>query len=157
EAEAGFRKALAIRCKGPGEQHSDTVHFYTSLANFQHSQEKYTEAEKLAVKAAHIFDRTRLQVAATGLERSVITSERCPLPLLAALLARNGKPEDAWQRLEESLGRGTGDDLAARLKRPAAERQRQTQILARLRHLEEQLQKLTARKEQRDRLLAEQL
>jgi hypothetical protein len=163
-AEAGCGKALAILRKVLGEQHPDTATSYYNLATNQQAQGKYARAEELATRAADIFGRTRLRLAATGLERASFTGKRSPLPLLAALLARNGKPALAWQRLEESLGRGTGDDLAARRKRPAAERQRQSLLLARLRLLEAQLHKLAAVKEptqeqnkQRQRLLAEVL
>src|SRR5262249_417475 len=62
------------------------------------------------------------------------------------------------------LGRGTGDDLAARLRRPAVERQRQTQLQAQLRLLQTRLEKLAVaralsptQKQQRERLLDEQL
>ena len=49
-----------------------------------------------------------------------------------AVLARNGKPALAWQRYEESLARGTWDDLSARLRRPAAEQAKQAALTARL-------------------------
>ncbi len=118
----------------------------------------------MTAKAASIFARIRPWLAATGLDRAAVTGQRSPLPLLAALQARNGKPALAWQSLEESLGRGTGDDLAARLKRPAPERQRQAQFLAGLRSAEARLQglaavkKLSAAQEAlRGRLLDEQL
>jgi Tfp pilus assembly protein PilF len=164
EAEAGFRKALSICLEVYGEDHLDTAIVYHGLAANQHARGKYAEAEQLATKAAAVFARTRQQFAATGLDRATITTHRSPLSLLAILLARNGKPAGAWQRFEESLGRGTGDDLAARLKRPAAERQRQAELLARLGLLDAQLQKLAAirnptaeHQKQRQRLLAAQL
>jgi hypothetical protein len=56
--------------------------------------------------------------------------------LLVVVLIRNGKPELAWQRFQEGLGRGSGDELAARLKRSPNERQRQTELLAQLDHLD---------------------
>jgi hypothetical protein len=43
------------------------------------------------------------------LQRAIFTSERSPLPALAAILARNGKLGDAWQRFEESLARPSAD------------------------------------------------
>ena len=44
------------------------------------------------------------------------------------MLARNGKLGEAWQRFEESLARGTWDDLSARLRRPQAEQDKQAHL-----------------------------
>ena len=41
-------------------------------------------------------------------------------PRLAAVLARLGQPAEAWQPLEEDLGRGLLDELAARQDRRLA-------------------------------------
>ncbi len=164
EAEETLRQALASNRKTVGEEHPRTFRNYYHLALNQRARGKYADAEELATKASDLFTRIRLRIAATGLARAAVTSQRSPLPLLAALLARNGKYAAAWQRLEESLGRGTGDDLAARLKRPAAERQRQAELVAQLRLLDAQLQRLAgirkptaAHKEQREQLLLRQL
>jgi CHAT domain-containing protein len=56
---------------------------------------------------------------------------------LAAVLARLGQPSDAWQALEEDLGRGLLDELAARQDRRLAPEER-----ARLRELTAQLERL---------------
>ena len=160
EAEKGYRKALAIRCKVLGEEHPDTALSYNNLALNQYRQGKYATAEEMATKAADVFARIRLDIADTGLGRATITGERSPLFLLTALVARNGKPAEAWRRFEQSLGRGVGDDLATRLKRPASERQRQSQLLARRRLLEARVEKqsilkepTSAQKEQRNQQL----
>ncbi len=39
---------------------------------------------------------------------------KSPRAALAAVLARLGQPAEAWQALEEDLGRGLLDELAAR-------------------------------------------
>jgi hypothetical protein len=135
-AEEGFRKALAICHKALGDEHHQTAQCYNSLALNQQDQGKYAAAEVLWLRAASSFARARLRIAPSGLERATITSERSPLPSLAAVLARNGKPEEAWQRFEESLARGTWDDLSARLRRPAAEQAKQTDIVNRLNRLD---------------------
>jgi hypothetical protein len=102
-----------------------------------------------------------IHIAASGLERATITSERSPLPSLAAVLARNGKPADAWQRFEESLARGTWDDLSARLRRPQAERDKETQITARIDQLNKLIEQASVAKpmpeqtKQRDELLTQ--
>jgi tetratricopeptide (TPR) repeat protein len=139
EAEEWSRKALAIRRKALGEEHPATAQSYDLLANDLHAEGKYSEAEDLWLRAADAFARARPRLAHSGLERATITAERSPLPRLAAVLARNGKPAAAWQRYEESLARGTWDDLSARLRRPAAEQARQTALLARLDRLDQLL------------------
>ena len=136
EAEVGLRKALAIRRKVLGEEHPHTAHSYKILAYNQNAQGKYALAEEYWQKAADCFDKARSRLARTGLDRAAKTSERSPLPSLAAVLARNGKASAAWERFEQSLGRGAWDDLSARLRRPLAERARQDQLVARLNRLD---------------------
>jgi tetratricopeptide (TPR) repeat protein len=148
EAAEGFQKALAIRRKVFGEEHPDTALSYYTVAFNLKAQGRYQEAEEVYVRAARAFLTARLQVSASGLGRSTKTSERSPLPQLACVLARNGKPEQAWQRYEESLSRGTWDDLAARLRRPPAERARQAELLARLQRLDQRLEQARAVKEE---------
>src|SRR5207244_2760278 len=82
-----------------------------SVAFNLNAQGKYVEAEAFWLHAADSFTTVRLQIAAAGLDRATVTGGRSPLPALAAVLARNGKPAAAWQRFDESLARGTGDDL----------------------------------------------
>jgi tetratricopeptide (TPR) repeat protein len=142
QAERGLERALAITRKALGEDHPDTATAYHNLALCQQDQGRYARAEELFARAADGFHSARLRVAAAGLGRAAF-SAHSPLPPLAAVLARNGKPEQAWQRLEEGLGRSSGDELAARLRRTPAERQRQTELLARLDHIDRRLQALT--------------
>ena len=70
------------------------------------------------------LDKARVRVAFTGLERA--ETSRFMRPALAAVLARLGQPAGAWQTLEEDLGRGLIDELAARedLRLAPAERDR---------------------------------
>jgi CHAT domain-containing protein len=63
--------------------------------------------------------------------------EGSQLPALAAVLARTGKPEEAWQRYEEALARGAWDDLSARLRRSLAERDQQNALVQELRRLDQ--------------------
>ena len=113
-AEETYRKALAIARKVSGDEHPDTISTYKNLASNLYAQGKYKEAETLLLTASASFDKALLRVSAKGLERAAFTSRYSPLPLLSALLARNGKPDDAWQRFEESLARGTWHDLKGR-------------------------------------------
>jgi tetratricopeptide (TPR) repeat protein len=136
EAEEGYRKALAICRKVLGETHPDTVLCFTNLAGNLNSQGRYREAERHYERAVDAFLASRLHIAASGLGRAAKSSERSPLLPLAALLARNGKPVAAWQRLEQGLGRGVGDDLAARQRRPAKELARQAELVTELERLD---------------------
>jgi tetratricopeptide (TPR) repeat protein len=146
-AEEGLRKALAIRHKVLGEEHPDTATSSNNLAANLDAQGRYKEAEKMYVRGADAFLASRLQLAASGLGRAAKTSERSPLLPLAALLARNGKPALAWERLEQSLGRGAWDDLSARLRRPAKELARQTDLLRQLERFDQLLIQVSAIKE----------
>jgi tetratricopeptide (TPR) repeat protein len=148
EAADAIRKALAIYRKVLGEEHPDTATSYNNLASNLHALGKYAEAEELWLLAARSFATVRLHLARSGLERATVTSEHSPLPFLAAVLARNGKPADAWRSYEESLARGTWDDLSARLRRPPAEQARHTELAARLQRLDQLIEKATAVKEE---------
>jgi tetratricopeptide (TPR) repeat protein len=139
EAEEGHKKALGIRRKVLGEEHPDTGLSYNGVGYNLKAQGQHQDAEDYFQRAADAFLASRLHIAASGLGRAAKTSERSPLLHLAALLARNEKPVAAWQRLEQSLGRGTGDDLTARLRRPAKELARQTELLKQLERLDQLL------------------
>jgi tetratricopeptide (TPR) repeat protein len=162
QAEQGLERALAIWRKALGEDHPDTAQAYNNLARCQQAQGRYGRAEGLLTRAADGFRTARLRVTAAGLGRAAFASEHSPLPPLAAVLARNGKPEQAWQRWEEGLGRSSGDERAARLRRSPAERQRQTELLARLDQIDRRLQARAGpkptpeREQQRRELLTEQ-
>jgi tetratricopeptide (TPR) repeat protein len=142
--EEALRQALAIRIEVLGAEHPDTASSYDNLAANLHAQGRYEAAEQLGLRAAAVFTTARARMAHSGLERASITGVRSPLPHLAAVLARNGKPAAAWRRYEESLSRGTWDDLSARLRRPAAEQARQAALSARLDRLDLLLEKAVA-------------
>ncbi len=146
EAEEDYRKALGLCLRVLGQEHPDTVTVYNHLAYNQYEQGKYGEAEALWRKAAASFAAARIHIATTGLDRVTLTSERSPVSALAAVLARNGKPEEAWQRFEESLARGTWDDLSTRLRRPQDEREKQAQINARIDRLNKLIERASAAK-----------
>jgi CHAT domain-containing protein/tetratricopeptide (TPR) repeat protein len=141
EAEKGFRTALAIRRKALGEEHPDTVGSCQVVASTLSAQGKYAQAEDLWQRAADCLDKARSRIAASGLDRAAKTGELSRLPQLAAVLARNGKPEAAWQRFEQSLGRGTWDDLSTRFRRPLAERNKQAVLVACLDRLDQLIER----------------
>jgi tetratricopeptide (TPR) repeat protein len=147
EAEALGRKALALYRKVLGENHLDAATCSSSVAANLNAQGRYQEAEELYLRSAAAFLASRLQIAASGLERTAKASEQSPLLRLAALLARNGRPAAAWEWLEQGLGRGAGDDLAARLRRPMEDLKRQTELAKRLERLDHLLTKQLALRE----------
>ena len=74
--------------------------------------------------------------AFTGLERA--GTRQFTRAALAAVLARLGQPAEAWQRLEEDLGRGLLDELAARQDQrlKPGERARLRELIAELERLD---------------------
>jgi tetratricopeptide (TPR) repeat protein len=113
QAQTLFEKELEIRRRLlPDDQP------YSALANNYvatnlNAQGKYLEARDRWLSAVKSLDKVRLRVAFTGLERTGRTKESVH-PSLAAVLARLGQPIEAWQALEEDLGRGLLDELTAR-------------------------------------------
>ncbi len=127
-------KALEIRRRLLTDDHTDTAHSYGYLAHILSAQGHYVEARDQYVRAVKSLDAARLAVAFTGMERA--GQKEWVHLALAAVSARLGQPEEAWQALEEDLGRGLLDELAARQDRrlPPAE-------LIRLRELIDALEK----------------
>ena len=128
-AQPLFEKALEIKRRRLTDDHPHTAKSYSGLAVNLNAQGKYLEARDRWLSAVKSLDAARLRVAFTGLERAGGTKESMR-PALAAVLARLGEPAQAWQPLEEDLGRGLLDELAARQDRRLAPAER-----ARLREL----------------------
>jgi tetratricopeptide (TPR) repeat protein len=149
EAQPLFEKALAMRRKVLGVDHWDTASGCKDLARDLMDQGRYPEAEARAAEAARGFEAARLSVNFAGLDRAAFARGNSPLPLLAVLLARRGKPVEAWRRLEEGLARGLLDDLAARQGRPLSDgdHRREEELLGRLQLLDRQLTALLAGKD----------
>jgi tetratricopeptide (TPR) repeat protein len=145
EAEKRFRLALDILSHTLGEEHPRAAVSFGDLAANLYAQGRYKEAEELYLRGADAFLACRLRIAGSGLGRTTKTTEGSPLLFLAAVLARHGKPEPAWERFEQSAGRGAWDDLSARLRRPTAEVARETELVARLERLDELLGTAQAR------------
>jgi len=135
QAQPLFEKALEILRRLLTDDHAETAANYDSLAGNLNAQGKYREAAGRWIAAAKSLDAARLRVAFTGLERAAtLESAR---PALAAVLARLGQPVEAWRPLEEDLGRGLLDELAARQDRRLTPAER-----ARLRELTAELDRL---------------
>jgi tetratricopeptide (TPR) repeat protein len=147
QAQPLLEKALAIQRKVLGEEHPHTALSYNSGAFNLHAQGRYAEAEAFFRRGADAFLASRLRLAASGLDRATKTAEQSPLPRLACVLARNGKPADAWTRFEQALGRGTWDDLSARLRRTPQEQARQAELSARLDRLDKLIEQTFTAKE----------
>ena len=114
EAQPLFEKVPEIYRRLLTDDHPHTAAAYSNVARNLNARGKYAEARDLWICAARSFESARLSVAFTGLElrdrhdqsRSDAASRLCA--------ARLGEPIEAWQRLEEHLGRGLLDELAAR-------------------------------------------
>jgi tetratricopeptide (TPR) repeat protein len=129
-AQPLYEKALEMSRRLLTDDHPDTAKAYNLNA-----QGKHLEATDEWLRAVKSLDAVRLRVAFGGLERTV--SMQPVRPALAVALARLGRPAEASQRLEEDLGRGLLDELAAR------EDQRLTAAeQARLRELTSALERL---------------
>ncbi len=135
QAQPLFEKALEIARRLLTEDHRDTADIHSNFAYNLRAQGKYALAKDQWLSAVKGLDAARLRVAFTGLERAA-TREPARLAL-ADLLARLGRPAEAWQRLEEDLGRGLLDELAARQDRRLAPEDR-----ARLRELTAEFERL---------------
>jgi len=135
QAQPLFEKALEIRHRLLTDNHPETAASYDSVASNLSAQGKYLEARDRWLSAVKSLDTARLRVAFTGMERAG-ARERMR-PALAAVLARLGQPAEAWQPLEEDLGRGLLDELAARQDRRLTPEER-----ARLRELTTALERL---------------
>lgn len=160
ESERLHRLALASNKHLRGEEHPLTAGSYSNLAAVLHARGQFAEAEAAWTDAAAAFAKARQRLAATGLGRATITGERSPVRPLVAVLARNEKPAAAWERFEESLARGTNEDLFARLGRTPADRARQTDLSSKLDRLDHLLEKSILAKDRqaekgREELLAQ--
>jgi tetratricopeptide (TPR) repeat protein len=135
-AQPLLEKALAIRRRLLSDDHPHTAASYNHLAANLNSQGKYLEAKDRWFAAVKSLDAARLRVAFTGLERA--GAKWSARPDLAAVLARFGQPAEAWQALEDDLGRGLLDALYGRLNRRLTppERDRLRQLISELEKLD---------------------
>jgi tetratricopeptide (TPR) repeat protein len=136
QAQPLFEKALEIRRRLLTDDNPSTAVSYINVAYNLFAQGKYLEARDQWRRAVKSEDKARLRVAFTGLERA--GAEQPVRPALAAVLARLGQPAEAWQTLEEDLGRGLLDELAARQdhRLAFAERARLRELVAALERLD---------------------
>jgi len=137
QAQPLFEKALEIYRRVDTDNHPDTARSYNNMAANVNAQGKYAEAKSRWMSAVKSLDAARLLAAFTGLERAAARWWSAS-PALAAVLARLGQPSEAWQPLEEDLGRGLLDELAARQDRrlTPAERARLHELTAELERLD---------------------
>ena len=113
-AGRALEKALAIYRRRLTENHLATAAVYEKLGACSSAQGKYAEARDQWLKAAGSVEGARLFAAFSGMDRASATTDGQQAEALAAVMARLGQPEEAFQRLEENLGRGLLDELAAR-------------------------------------------
>jgi tetratricopeptide (TPR) repeat protein len=135
QAQPLFEKALEIRRRLLTDEHPTTARGYDNLAGNLSAQGKYLEARDQWLRGVKSLDSARLAAAFTGLERA--GTRQFTRAALAAVLARLGQPAEAWQRLEEDLGRGLLDELAARDQRlKPGERASLRELIAELERLD---------------------
>jgi tetratricopeptide (TPR) repeat protein len=139
EAAQGHRQALARYQRLLGEEHPFVATSSLNLAYSLLCLGQFREAEEQLRHAADAFSHARPRSATTGLERASATGAHSPLPLLAAVIARDGRSEEAWQRFEEGRGRGTWEDLQARLARDPTDRSRLAELSRRLERIDQLL------------------
>jgi tetratricopeptide (TPR) repeat protein len=118
QAQPLYEKSLEIRRRLLTDDHPETARSFNSMAANLSAQGKHREARDQWFAAVKSQGRARLQLAFTGLERSA--TQESARTALAAVLARLGETAQAWQALEEDLGRGLIDELAARQDRRLA-------------------------------------
>jgi len=137
EAQPLYEKALDIFLRLLTDNHPHTATGCNTLAANLNAQGKYREARDQWLRAVKSLDAARLRVAFSGMERAGGAKESARTAL-AAVLARLGQPAEAWQPLEEDLGRGLLDELAARQDRRLrpAERTRLRELTADLERLD---------------------
>ena len=116
--------------------HPQTARSLDKLAATLNAQGKYEQAEDQWLESMKGLNLARLRAAFCGLERAGASASA--EPSLAALQARLGKPAQAWQALEQNLGRGLLDELAARgdHRLTAAERLRLRELTSELERLD---------------------
>ncbi len=134
-AQPYFEKGLEIRERLLGDDHHYTADSYNDMASNLNAQGKYLEARERWYRAIKSLDKARLRVAFSGLDRAEV--KQSMRPALAAVLARLGQPAEAWQMLEEDMGRGLLDELAVREDQKLA-----PSVRSRLRELTAELEKL---------------
>jgi CHAT domain-containing protein len=142
QAQPLYKRALAICTKALGEDHPDTAACSMHVALCLAAEGEYARAEREAARAARGYRAARLQVAFSGLERATFASRQSPLPLLAALQARNGKPGAAFATLERSLAPALLDHLAPGRALSAEHARHRQRLLERRAELEGQVQAL---------------
>ena len=114
EAISLLEKASKIQRVALGEVHPARARILDNLAASYYRQRRFEEAERVWTAAADSSGTLRGKVGGSGIDRSIGTASHSPTVPLAALLARQGKANAAWERYEQGLGRGLLDDLFAR-------------------------------------------
>ena len=115
QAQPLYEKALEIHRRLLTDDHPHTALGYNSLAANLNAQGKYLEARDQWLRAVKSLDRPGCGSPSPGWNAP--GPGESMRPALAAVLARLGQPAEAWQPLEEDLGRGLLDELAARQDR----------------------------------------
>jgi CHAT domain-containing protein/tetratricopeptide (TPR) repeat protein len=114
EARDLYNAALAICRKTEGDLHSETIKVRQRLGKLNYLLGDDSRAEQLLAEAADAIEKSRAAHGYVGLGYAAERSINPNLPLLSMILARRGRPIEAWQRLEQAKARGLLDDLTTR-------------------------------------------
>ena len=150
-AQALYEKALEINRRMLNDGHPGTAVSHDNLARNLAAQGKYAAVRDQWRDAVTGLDAARLRIAFSGLDR--VGARELMRPALAAVLARLGQPDDAWRKLEEDLGRGLLDELAARRDRrlSPAERTHLNELTGKLEKLDKLVETTPKNLDQADR------
>jgi CHAT domain-containing protein len=149
QAECLLEKSIDLAERALGADHPRLVLDRTKWVRVLWAQGKSKNAEQTARIAVAGFQKARLRISSSGLERSSFAvEEQTPMVYLAALLAQRGKPREAWKHFEDNLGRGLLDDLSARASRPLtpSERREEESLHGQIAQLDKALSTLPEKK-----------
>lgn len=139
-----YQQAMALQEEALGKLHPQYALSLNNMAGVYYHKKDFKKAVKYLLKGANVSLKVRLQVAQEGFQRAAHTSEHLHLAILAGLLARKGEVTEAWDWLEQSLGRATFDEVTAKDNRTQEEQVRLEQLQGSIQQTEQRLKKLTA-------------
>lgn len=146
DAEPLYRRVADALKDLYGDRHPRTATSLNNLAMLYFAQGKDDQAERLLAEAVRSYEAFRL-LRARSVERSVGTVGANPYPPLAVVLARRGKPTEAFRALQLDLARGLLDEQTTRRGAglTPAEQQERDDLAGRLTVLQARLSGLATR------------
>ncbi|MCA9256538.1 MAG: CHAT domain-containing protein, partial [Phycisphaerales bacterium] len=138
EAEAVCREAIDAHKRLQKPEDHKLISLLNVLAEIHYAGGRLADAEATWRRSADVFELVRGRIGHSGFERIRFTAEASPFFRLAACLAQNEKPVEAWRRLEQGLARGLIDAVGIDTERLTdEERTERTRLLTALSAAEE--------------------